>query len=215
MTYSCLAMTRAACCHTWSTATKPAWASPGTATTHRTSSNGHWRRWRRSTMALLQLVEEIAEFDPLAALNLLRASGVTRFGHILSALPPLISAGFCLGRAMQQCFRPSHRCSGLPLIRTAPHTTSRSAWVVLASTPSPGMPGGTSLGLTTGSLDLSMSAYCVWDWGVNLDLAGHTPRTSGSVTDNAAMGLATWLSATRRPRCWRPPSVRLITNWPT
>ena len=47
---------------------------------------------------LLQLVEEIAEFDPLAALNMLRASGVNRFGHILSAIPPLISADFCRGR---------------------------------------------------------------------------------------------------------------------
>ena len=61
---------------------------------------------------LLQLVEEIAEFDPLAALNLLRASGVTRFGHILSALSPLlISAGFCLGRdaAVLQAFAQVQR----------------------------------------------------------------------------------------------------------
>ena len=172
MTYSCLATTRAACCHTWSTASKPAWASPGTATTHRTSSDGQLEKVEKKHDGLLQLVEEIAEFDPLAALNLLRASGVNRFGHILSALPPLISAGFCLGRGaavLQACaqvqrFAPDPD-SVLPLIPTAPHTTSQSAWVVLASTPSPGMPGGTSLGLTTGSLDLSMSAYYVWDWG--------------------------------------------------
>ena len=54
---------------------------------------------------LLQLVERIAEFD------LTRAGGVTRFGHILSALPPLVYAGFCLGRdaAVIQAFAQVQR----------------------------------------------------------------------------------------------------------
>ena len=103
----------------------------------------------------IQLVEEIAdEFDPLAALNLLRViSGVTQFGHILSALPQcphthLCSAGFCLGRdaAVLQAFAQVQRCAPDDP-RTALHITSRSAsWVVLALTPSPGMPGGDFLG---------------------------------------------------------------------
>jgi len=37
---------------------------------------------------LLDLVEEVSEEDPFAALRLLRVCGVNRFGHVLIAVPP-------------------------------------------------------------------------------------------------------------------------------
>ena len=69
---------------------------------------------------LLQLVEEVAEFDPMAALNLLRASSVNRFGHIMSAVPPLVCAEFCQGRdeAVLATFTEIQRFAPDPLTST-------------------------------------------------------------------------------------------------
>ena len=77
---------------------------------------------KRKHDGLLQLVEEVAEFDPMAALNLLRASGVNnRFGHIMmSAVPPLVCAEFCRGRdeAVLATFTEIQRFAPDPLTST-------------------------------------------------------------------------------------------------
>ena len=39
---------------------------------------------------LLDLEEQISDEDPFAALRLLQVCGVFRFGHVLSAIPPLV-----------------------------------------------------------------------------------------------------------------------------
>ena len=138
---------------------------------------------------LLQLVEEIAEFDPLAALNLMRASGVTRFGHILSALPPLISAGFCLGRdaAVLQAFAQVQRF--------APDPDSSTHHFPISM-------GGAGLdSLTRHARGNFLGTYyrivgplyerLLRNYGIGGEHGPRwPPRTSGSVTDNAAMGLA-------------------------
>ncbi len=43
---------------------------------------------------LLELVRDVSEQDPFAALRLLQMCGVNRFGHILSAVPPEMASLF-------------------------------------------------------------------------------------------------------------------------
>jgi hypothetical protein len=44
---------------------------------------------------LLDLVASVLEEDPFGALRLLQVSGVNRFGHVQSAVPPGAVATFC------------------------------------------------------------------------------------------------------------------------
>jgi len=46
--------------------------------------------------SLLDLISDVAEEDPCAALGLLQICGVNKFGHIISAVPPEMFAGFCV-----------------------------------------------------------------------------------------------------------------------
>jgi hypothetical protein len=43
---------------------------------------------------LLDLTKEIADEDPFAALRLLHTCGISRFGHVLSAVPPSLVQAF-------------------------------------------------------------------------------------------------------------------------
>ncbi len=45
--------------------------------------------------ALLDLVSDVSEEDPFFALRLLQVCGVTRFGHVLSTVPPDVASAFC------------------------------------------------------------------------------------------------------------------------
>lgn len=47
---------------------------------------------------LLDLTEEIADEDPFAALRLLQTSGISKFGHVLSAVPPALARDFARNR---------------------------------------------------------------------------------------------------------------------
>jgi hypothetical protein len=47
---------------------------------------------------LLDLIEEVADVDPFAALHLLQVCGVNRFGHIISAIPPPLVHDFANAR---------------------------------------------------------------------------------------------------------------------
>ncbi len=55
---------------------------------------------------LLQLVTDIAEDAPLTALRLLQVSGVNRFGHVISTVPPNVLREFAEDRdaAVVRCF---------------------------------------------------------------------------------------------------------------
>jgi hypothetical protein len=55
---------------------------------------------------LLQLVVEIAEEAPLTTLRLLQVSGVSRFGHVISTVPPAAIREFAKDRdaAVVRCF---------------------------------------------------------------------------------------------------------------
>jgi hypothetical protein len=43
---------------------------------------------------LLNLTEEIVDEDPFAALRLLQTCGISRFGHVLSVVPPPMAQAF-------------------------------------------------------------------------------------------------------------------------
>ena len=47
---------------------------------------------------LLDLTEEIADEDPFAALRLLQTCGISKFGHVLSAVPPNLAKNFARER---------------------------------------------------------------------------------------------------------------------
>jgi hypothetical protein len=47
---------------------------------------------------LLDLTEEIADEDPFAALRLLQTCGISKFGHVLSAVPPALAQDFARER---------------------------------------------------------------------------------------------------------------------
>jgi hypothetical protein len=47
---------------------------------------------------LLDLTEEIADEAPFAALRLLQTCGISRFGHVLSAVPPPLAQAFAKER---------------------------------------------------------------------------------------------------------------------
>ncbi len=55
---------------------------------------------------LLRLITDIAEDAPLTALRLLQVSGVNRFGHVISTVPPAVIRGFAEARdaAVVRCF---------------------------------------------------------------------------------------------------------------
>ena len=48
--------------------------------------------------SLLDLVADVSEEEPFAALRLLEVCGVNMFGHVLSAVPPDFAAAFCEDR---------------------------------------------------------------------------------------------------------------------
>ena len=43
---------------------------------------------------LLDLAKEIADEDPFSALRLLQTCGISRFGHVLSVVPPALAQPF-------------------------------------------------------------------------------------------------------------------------
>ena len=47
---------------------------------------------------LLDLTEEIADENPFAALTLLQTCGISRFGHVSSAVPPALAQPFAKDR---------------------------------------------------------------------------------------------------------------------
>ena len=47
---------------------------------------------------LLDLTEEIADEDPFAALRLLQTCAISKFGHVLSAVPPDLAKDFARDR---------------------------------------------------------------------------------------------------------------------
>jgi len=48
--------------------------------------------------SLLDLVADVSEEDPFAALRLLQVCGVNKFGHVLSAILPDVAVAFCEDR---------------------------------------------------------------------------------------------------------------------
>jgi hypothetical protein len=46
----------------------------------------------------MDLAEEVADEDPFAALRLLQTCGISRFGHVMSAIPPPLAQPFARER---------------------------------------------------------------------------------------------------------------------
>ncbi len=47
---------------------------------------------------LMDLIEEIADEDPFATLRLLQTCGISKFGHVLSVVPPALAQDFARER---------------------------------------------------------------------------------------------------------------------